>query len=187
MMDSVRSSAMYFSGLMGSTASGLRPGMPAKFITKCAQIRGFSAQTCELSQSAGTIRSRVPETSRGTLEPRADVLSRISGLTALCCPTMLQTIVSESSTKKDFSLSVPHFSTKQRILDSAESLFARHGFAGASLRQVTATANVNLAAVNYHFGSKENLINEVFRRRLDALNEERLKALQTVLAQPKCV
>jgi len=82
-------------------------------------------------------------------------------------------------------LSVPHFSTKQRILDSAESLFARHGFAGASLRQVTASANVNLAAVNYHFGSKENLINEVFRRRLDALNEDRLKALETVLAQPK--
>jgi len=80
-------------------------------------------------------------------------------------------------------LSVPHFSTKQRILDSAESLFARHGFAGASLRQVTASANVNLAAVNYHFGSKENLINEVFRRRLDALNEDRLKALQAVLAQ----
>jgi len=82
-------------------------------------------------------------------------------------------------------LSVPHFSTKQRILDSAESLFARYGFAGASLRQVTASANVNLAAVNYHFGSKENLINEVFRRRLDALNEDRSRALEKVLAQPK--
>ena len=82
-------------------------------------------------------------------------------------------------------MSVPHFSTKQRILDSAESLFARHGFAGASLRQVTASANVNLAAVNYHFGSKENLINEVFRRRLDALNVDRLTALESVLAQPE--
>lgn len=81
-------------------------------------------------------------------------------------------------------MTLPHFSTKQRILDSAESLFARHGFAGASLRQVTASANVNLAAVNYHFGSKENLINEVFRRRLDALNEDRLKALTAVLALP---
>lgn len=78
----------------------------------------------------------------------------------------------------------PHFSTKQRILDSAESLFARHGFAGASLRQVTASANVNLAAVNYHFGSKENLINEVFRRRLDSLNEHRLNALAAVLSRP---
>lgn len=77
-------------------------------------------------------------------------------------------------------MNVPHFSTKQRILDSAEALFARHGFAGASLRQVTSSANVNLAAVNYHFGSKENLINEVFRRRLDSLNEQRLRALELV-------
>jgi AcrR family transcriptional regulator len=71
----------------------------------------------------------------------------------------------------------PHFSTKERILAAAEELFARHGFAGASLRQVTAAANVNLAAVNYHFGSKDNLINEVFRRRLDELTERRLQAL----------
>jgi len=78
----------------------------------------------------------------------------------------------------------PHFSTKQRILDSAEALFARHGFAGASLRQVTASANVNLAAVNYHFGSKENLINEVFRRRLDDLNSQRQQALQAVTVRP---
>ena len=78
----------------------------------------------------------------------------------------------------------PHFSTKQRILDSAEALFARHGFAGASLRQVTASANVNLAAVNYHFGSKENLINEVFRRRLDDLNSQRQQALQAVTTRP---
>ena len=58
-------------------------------------------------------------------------------------------------------------------------LFARHGFAGASLRQVTAAANVNLAAVNYHFGSKDNLIEEVFRRRLDELNARRLAALKS--------
>jgi AcrR family transcriptional regulator len=83
-------------------------------------------------------------------------------------------------------VNVPHFSTKQRILDSAEALFARHGFAGASLRQVTSSANVNLAAVNYHFGSKENLINEVFRRRLDDLNAHRLHALQEALALPAC-
>lgn len=74
-----------------------------------------------------------------------------------------------------------HFSTKERILGAAEQLFARHGFAGASLRQVTAAANVNLAAVNYHFGSKENLINEVFRRRLDDLNVQRIAALDVAL------
>ncbi|MCR6701022.1 MAG: TetR family transcriptional regulator [Dokdonella sp.] len=69
------------------------------------------------------------------------------------------------------------FSTRQRILGAAEELFARHGFAGASLRQVTASAKVNLAAVNYHFGSKENLIEEVFRRRLDELNARRTELL----------
>jgi AcrR family transcriptional regulator len=77
------------------------------------------------------------------------------------------------------------FSTKQRILEAAEDLFARHGFAGASLRQVTAAANVNLAAVNYHFGSKDRLIEEVFRRRLDELNARRLAALKRALARPK--
>jgi len=59
----------------------------------------------------------------------------------------------------------------------AEDLFARHGFAGASLRQVTAAARVNLAAVNYHFGSKDGLIEEVVRRRLDQLSRGRLAAL----------
>lgn len=77
-----------------------------------------------------------------------------------------------------------HFSTKERILGAAEQLFAQLGFAGASLRQVTAAANVNLAAVNYHFGSKENLINEVFRRRLDELNAHRLQVLDEALKKP---
>ncbi|MFI4969539.1 MAG: TetR/AcrR family transcriptional regulator [Lysobacterales bacterium] len=80
--------------------------------------------------------------------------------------------------------SEPVFSTKERILGVAEALFARHGFVGASLRQVTAAAKVNLAAVNYHFGSKESLIEEVFRRRLDELNRERLAALAAVGARP---
>jgi len=78
----------------------------------------------------------------------------------------------------------PTFSTRERILGVAETLFARHGFAGASLRQVTAAAKVNLAAVNYHFGSKESLIEEVFRRRLDELNRGRLAALASVQDRP---
>ena len=88
------------------------------------------------------------------------------------------------SRREGFRLSTPHFSTKQLILDSAEALFERHCFVGASMRQVTAAAKVNLAAVNYHFGSKENLINEVFRRRLDVLNSERLRALAGVESNP---
>jgi len=74
------------------------------------------------------------------------------------------------------------FSTKDRILAAAEDLFAQHGFAGTSLRQVTSRADVNIAAVNYHFGSKENLVNEVFRRRMDDMTALRLAQLQRALA-----
>ena len=75
-------------------------------------------------------------------------------------------------------------STKERILAAAETLFAQRGFDGASLRQLTSDAGVNLAAVNYHFGSKEKLVEQVFRRRLDTLNAQRLAALARVAAQP---
>ena len=71
-------------------------------------------------------------------------------------------------------MTTTHFNTKERILGAAEELFAQHGFAGTSLRQVTSRADVNIAAVNYHFGSKENLVNEVFRRRMDEMSERRL-------------
>jgi AcrR family transcriptional regulator len=74
-------------------------------------------------------------------------------------------------------------STKERILTAAEALFAQRGFEGASLRQLTAAAGVNLAAVNYHFGSKDNLVEEVFKRRLDQLNARRLTALKQVSGQ----
>ena len=72
-----------------------------------------------------------------------------------------------------------NFSTKDRILGAAEELFAQHGFAATSLRQVTGLAAVNIAAVNYHFGSKENLVNEVFRRRMDEMTARRLQQLET--------
>ncbi|MFC7300236.1 TetR/AcrR family transcriptional regulator [Cognatiluteimonas weifangensis] len=78
---------------------------------------------------------------------------------------------------------VAPFSTKDRILGAAEELFAQHGFAGTSLRQVTTRADVNIAAVNYHFGSKENLVNEVFRRRMDEMSARRLAQLQAALQQ----
>ncbi|MBV2209961.1 MAG: TetR family transcriptional regulator [Thermomonas sp.] len=71
-----------------------------------------------------------------------------------------------------------HFSTKDRILHAAEDLFAQQGFAATSLRQVTSLADVNIAAVNYHFGSKDNLINEVFRRRMDVMSQQRMTALR---------
>ncbi|HEY0660757.1 MAG TPA: TetR family transcriptional regulator [Lysobacter sp.] len=81
-------------------------------------------------------------------------------------------------------MATPHpFSTKDRILGAAEELFAQFGFAGTSLRQVTSRADVNIAAVNYHFGSKENLVNEVFRRRMDDMSAQRLSALKAATEQ----
>lgn len=68
--------------------------------------------------------------------------------------------------------------TKERILDAAEALFAENGFSATSLRAITAEAEVNLASVNYHFGSKESLIEAVFDRRLEPLKEERLRRLE---------
>lgn len=67
--------------------------------------------------------------------------------------------------------------TKESILDAAEALFAEQGFGGTSLRSITAAAGANIAAVNYHFGSKEALIEAVFARRLLPMNEERLQRL----------
>ena len=83
--------------------------------------------------------------------------------------------------------SSPPIPTKQRILAAAEELFAQHGFDGASLRQVTASAGVNLAAVNYHFGSKSQLIEEIFRHRLDDINGRRLLALHKIAGRPETV
>jgi AcrR family transcriptional regulator len=68
--------------------------------------------------------------------------------------------------------------TRARILDVAEGLFAERGFHATTLRDITQLAQANVAAVNYHFGSKEALIEAVFERRLDALNTERLNALE---------
>lgn len=70
--------------------------------------------------------------------------------------------------------------TKQRILDAAEFLFAGNGYRGTSLRAITGQADVNLAAVNYHFGSKEALLEEVIKRRLLPLNEVRRQRIEEV-------
>ena len=67
--------------------------------------------------------------------------------------------------------------TRERLLDAAEALFAEYGYRGASLRQITASARANLAAVNYHFGSKQALYATVFTRRVRPMNAERLRLL----------
>jgi AcrR family transcriptional regulator len=72
--------------------------------------------------------------------------------------------------------------TRARILDAAERLFMEHGLEATTLRMITAEAQANIAAVNYHFGSKEALIEELFRRRLTWLNEQRLAELDRLEA-----
>src|SRR5262245_2583263 len=67
--------------------------------------------------------------------------------------------------------------TRRRLLEAAELLFLEHGFDGTSLRMLTAAAGVNLAAVNYHFGGKEELFRAVLAARFDPLNRERISLL----------
>ncbi len=73
--------------------------------------------------------------------------------------------------------------TKQRILDAAERLFAEQGFDGASLRSITAAAGVNLAAVNYHFRSKDALVQAVLARKLGPINRRRMELLDAYEAE----
>jgi AcrR family transcriptional regulator len=77
----------------------------------------------------------------------------------------------------------PPHETRTRILDAAEELFMQHGFEATSMRLLTTKAEVNLAAVNYHFGSKHALIEAVFRRRLDPMNAVRIAELDRLEAE----
>jgi AcrR family transcriptional regulator len=87
------------------------------------------------------------------------------------------------SLNRTFDLESPMKSlgTKKRIMDAAESLFADRGFYATSLRDITTAAEVNLAAVNYYFGSKEVLLDAVLERRLGPMNTERLQMLESAL------
>ena len=73
--------------------------------------------------------------------------------------------------------------TKQKILDTAERLFGEHGYSVTSLRQVIAEAEVNLAAVHYHFGSKEELLDAVVLRRAGPVTQARMERLAQVEAE----
>lgn len=67
--------------------------------------------------------------------------------------------------------------TKSRILDSAEKLFGMNGFESTSLRDITTAADVNLAAINYHFQSKDSLIDAIVARRIEPVNKKRFELL----------
>lgn len=70
--------------------------------------------------------------------------------------------------------------TRDTILDVAEKLFAEEGIGATSIRAIIAAAAVNSAAVHYHFGSKEQLITDVFQRRASLITSERLRLLEAI-------
>lgn len=73
--------------------------------------------------------------------------------------------------------------TKERLLDAAELLFAERGYDATSLRELTSAAGANLAAVNYHFGSKSALFAAVVQRRVGPINAERIERLDALEAR----
>jgi AcrR family transcriptional regulator len=77
--------------------------------------------------------------------------------------------------------------TKQKILDTAERLFGEQGYAATSLRQVIAVAEVNVAAVHYHFGSKEELLDAVVMRKAGPVTVARMERLGRLEAEPGSV
>ena len=74
--------------------------------------------------------------------------------------------------------------TPSKILDAAEKLFGINGFEATSLRDITSEADVNLAAVNYHFQSKDSLIDAVIARRIEPINRQRLEMLDAAGPDP---
>jgi len=74
--------------------------------------------------------------------------------------------------------------TKSRILDSAEKLFGMKGFDGTSLRDITTAAEVNLAAINYHFQTKDSLIDAIVARRIQPVNKKRFELLEVAGPNP---
>ncbi len=72
---------------------------------------------------------------------------------------------------------------RDRLLDSAEELFCEHGFSGASIRDIAASADCNIASVNYYFGGKEKLYQEVWRRHLITMRDIRIASINKVMSQ----
>jgi AcrR family transcriptional regulator len=70
--------------------------------------------------------------------------------------------------------------TRERLLDAAEELFSERDFSAVSIREISSRASVGSAALNYHFGSKHDLIGQMLRRRIRSVNRERLRLLDKI-------
>lgn len=73
--------------------------------------------------------------------------------------------------------------TKQKILDAAEELFGEYGYSATSMRHIISKAGVNLAAIHYHFGSKQELLDQAILRKAGPMNDRRLKLLDQYEAE----
>ena len=82
----------------------------------------------------------------------------------------------------DVASDAPVLPTRDRILGSAERLFARYGYDGVSIRQIGTAACAQIALINYHFGTKDKLYRAVFEHRIPPVSERRRAALATALA-----
>ncbi len=95
---------------------------------------------------------------------------------------MLRRTLSDSNMRLSETAQDRSGDTAAAILDAAERLFGERGFAAVSVRDITAAAGANVAAVNYHFGSKEALILAAFDRRAEDISRDRLHALRAAEA-----
>jgi len=73
--------------------------------------------------------------------------------------------------------------TRERLIEAAERLFARQGYASTSVRDLTTEAGCNVAAVNYHFGGKDRLYVETFRSLLPEIRDRRLEIVEQAMAE----
>jgi AcrR family transcriptional regulator len=90
-------------------------------------------------------------------------------------------LAAQDNKKKDD----PVKSVKDRLLDAAEELFCEHGFEGASVRDIASSSGCNIASVNYYFGGKEKLYEEVWRRHLIPMRDARIASINEVISQTK--
>ena len=74
-------------------------------------------------------------------------------------------------------------SAKDRLVDAAEELFCERGFKGTSIRDIAASAGCNIASVNYYFGSKEKLYEQVWHRHLIPMRDARIASINKVMSQ----
>jgi AcrR family transcriptional regulator len=90
-------------------------------------------------------------------------------------------VASRDNNKKTDSVK----SVKDRLLDAAEELFCEHGFEGTSVRDIAASAGGNIASVNYYFGGKEKLYEEVWRRHLIPMRDARIASINAAISGPQ--